>query len=150
MLFRSINSYEFKGHTENIRNLKSFYDANLNLLKKPIAQELFYENGTILTQTKDEPSTLYTQTSSVQNSHVANGCIIEGSVENSIIFRGVKIAKGAVVKNSIVMQKSQIKENASVVNSILDKESCIGEGVRIAGSTLIPYVVEKRQNIRKD
>lgn len=145
-----INSYEFKGHTENIRNLKSFYDANLNLLKKPIAQELFYEGGTILTQTKDEPSTLYTQTANVQNSHVANGCIIEGTVENSIIFRGVKIAEGAVVKNSIVMQKSEIHENASVVNSILDKETVIGEGVRIAGSTLIPYIVEKRQKIGKD
>lgn len=145
-----INSYEFKGHTENIRNLKSYYDANINLLKKPIANELFYERGTILTQTKDEPSTLYTETANVQNSHVANGCIIEGSVENSIIFRGVKIAKGAIVKNSIVMQKSEIGENASVVNSILDKETQIGEGVRIAGSTLIPFVVEKRQKIRKD
>jgi len=145
-----INSYEFKGHTENIRNLKSYYDANINLLKKPIANELFYERGTILTQTKDEPSTLYTETANVQNSHVANGCIIEGSVENSIIFRGVKIAKGAVVKNSIVMQKSEIGENASVINSILDKETQIGEGVRIAGSTLIPFVVEKRQKIRKD
>ncbi|MDY0236378.1 MAG: glucose-1-phosphate adenylyltransferase subunit GlgD [Gudongella sp.] len=145
-----INSYEFKGHTENIRNLKSFYDANLNLLKKSIAQELFYERGPIFTQTKDEPSTLYTETANVQNSHVANGCIIEGSVENSIIFRGVKIGKGAVVKNSIVMQKSEIQENASVVNSILDKNAIIGEGVRIAGSTLIPYVVEKAQKIRKD
>jgi len=145
-----INTFEFRGHVENIRNLKSFYDANLNLLKKKVAQELFYERGTVFTKTKDEPSTLYTETSDVQNSLVANGCIIEGHVENSIIFRGVKIGKGAVVKNSVVMQKAEIGENALVVNSILDKDAVIGEEVRIAGSSLMPYVVQKKQILRKD
>ncbi|MGM0397121.1 MAG: glucose-1-phosphate adenylyltransferase subunit GlgD [Bacillota bacterium] len=145
-----INTYEFKGHTENIRNLKSFYDANMNLLKKNISRELFYQKGTIFTKTKDEPSTLYTDSAVVQNSLVANGCVIEGTVENSIIFRGVKIKKGAVVKNSIIMQKSEIHENAVVINSIMDKSAVVGEGVRIAGSMLMPFIVEKKQEIRKD
>jgi glucose-1-phosphate adenylyltransferase len=145
-----INTFEFRGHVENIRNLKSFYDANLNLLKKKVAQELFYEKGTVFTKTKDEPSTLYTSDSDVQNSLVANGCIIEGSVENSIIFRGVKIGKGSVVKNSVVMQKAEIGENAVVVNSILDKEAIIGDDIRITGSPLMPYVVQKKQILRKD
>lgn len=145
-----INTFEFRGHVENIRNLKSFYDANMNLLKKKVAAEMFYERGTVLTKTKDEPSTLYTETSDVQNSLVANGCIIEGHVENSIIFRGVKIGKGAVVKNSVIMQKSEIGENALVVNSILDKDAIIGDDVRIAGSALMPYVVQKKQILRKD
>ncbi len=145
-----INTYEFEGHTENIRNLKSFYDANMNLLKKDISRELFYRNGIILTKTKDEPSTLYTESSIVQNSLVANGCVIEGTVENSIIFRGVKIKKGAIVKNSIIMQKSEIQENAAVINSIMDKSGIVGEDVRIAGSMLMPFIVEKKQEIRKD
>lgn len=145
-----INSFESKGHVEVIRDLKSFYDANLNLLKKDISQEIFFEGGMIYTKTKDEPSTLYTDTSNVQNSLIANGCIIEGEVENSIIFRGVKIKKGAVVKNSVVMQKSEIEENALVVNSILDKRTIIEEGARIAGSGIMPYVVEKYKRIKKD
>lgn len=145
-----LNSYEFKGHVESIRNLKSFYDANMNLLKKDIARELFYSNGIIYTKTKDEPSTLYTEDSSVHNSLVANGCVIEGTVENSIIFRGVKIKKGAIVKNSIIMQKSEIHENAAVINSIMDKQGIVGEDVRIAGSMLMPFIVEKKQEIRKD
>lgn len=145
-----INGYRFDGHVENIRNLKSFYDANINLLKKDVARELFYQGGTIFTKTKDEPSTLYTESSKVQNSLIANGCVIEGTVENSIIFRGVTIGKGALVKNSVIMQKAEIHDNAAVVNSILDKQAVIGEGVRIAGSTLMPYVVEKKQVIRKD
>lgn len=145
-----INTYEHKGHVESIRNLKTFYDANLNLLNRDISRELFYDGGAVFTKSKDEPSTLYTESSNVQNSLIANGCIIEGDVENSIIFRGVKIGKGAIVKNSIVMQKSQIKENAIVVNTILDKYAIVGNGVRIAGSSAMPYVVEKYQEIRRD
>lgn len=145
-----INSYEFKGHVENIRDIKSFYDANMNLFNKEIADELFYKNGAIFTKAKDEPSTLYTESSLVQNSLVANGCVIEGTVENSILFRGVKVKKGAVVKNSILMQKSEIQEGATVINTIMDKQGVIGEGVSIAGSMLIPFIVEKKQVLRKD
>lgn len=144
-----INSFEFDGHIESIRSIKAYYDANLNLLNRKIARELFFDRGTIFTKSKDEPSTLYMETSVVKNSLVANGCIIEGEVENSIIFRGVHIGKGAVVKNSIVMQKSEIKENAIVVNTIMDKHSIIGERVRIAGSSVMPYVVEKYQEIKE-
>lgn len=145
-----INTFEFEGHVETIRNLKSFYDANLNLLNKDISKELFFKGGAIFTKSKDEPSTYYSESSNVQNSLIANGCIIEGNVENSIIFRGAKIGKGAIVKNSVVMQKSEILEDAIVVNTILDKQTSIGEGVRIAGSAVMPYVVEKYQKIRKD
>ncbi|MDR7869668.1 MAG: glucose-1-phosphate adenylyltransferase subunit GlgD [Tissierellaceae bacterium] len=145
-----INSYEFKGHVEVIRDLKSYYEANLNLLKREISQELFFNGGTIYTKTKDEPSTFYSTSSNVQHSLVANGCIIEGNVEGSVIFRGVKIGKNAIVKNSIIMQKSVIEDGAVVVNSILDKYSRVAKGASIAGSSLLPYVVEKYGEITKD
>ncbi|MFA7534054.1 MAG: glucose-1-phosphate adenylyltransferase subunit GlgD [Tissierellaceae bacterium] len=145
-----INTYEFKGHVETIRDLKSFYKANLNLLSKDISRELFFQGGAIYTKSKDEPSTLYTESSNVQNSLIANGCVIEGDVENSIVFRGVKIGKGAFIKNSVVMQKSVIEENAIVVNAVLDKQTFIGKGVNIGGSILAPYVVEKYQRIVKE
>ena len=145
-----INSYEFKGHVEEIRDLKSFYEANLNLLKRDISQEFFFKGGTIYTKAKDEPSTFYSASSNVQNSLVANGCIIEGDVEGSIIFRGVNIGKNAIVKNSILMQKSVIEDGAAVINSILDKYARVTKGANIAGSTLLPYVVEKYGEITKD
>jgi len=135
---------------EYIKDIKSFYDANMKLLNRGISRELFFEGGTIFTKSKDEPPTLYKDLATVNNSLIANGCIIEGEVQNSIIFRGVKIGKGSIVKNSIVMQKSIIEDNAIVVNSILDKYAKIGNGVRIIGSTLMPYVVEKAQRIRKE
>lgn len=145
-----ITTYKHEGHVEVIRNVKSFYDANLNLLDKDISRELFFQGGPILTKTKDEPSTIYTNDSLVENSLVANGCVIEGQVENSIIFRGVKIGKGAIIKNSIIMQKTEIEEDAIVVNTVTDKYTKIGKGVRITGSPHLPYVLEKYQKIRKE
>ena len=146
----NVQTYEHKGHIENIRDVKTFYDANLNLLKYKISQELFFQGGQIYTKAKDEPSTLYKNGSNVQNSIIANGCIVEGTVENSLIFRGVKIGKGAVVRNSIVMQKSIIEEDAVVVNSILDKYVHIYQGANIVGNQAIPYVVEKNRSIKKE
>ena len=145
-----INTHEFKGHIERINDLKSFYDANLNLLKKEISQEIFFGGGPVFTKTKDEPSTFYSDSSQVHNSLIANGCIIEGNVENSIVFRGVKIGKNVIVKNSILMQKSEVHENAIVVNTIMDKYSSIGEGLRIVGNSTMPYVVEKSKDLRKE
>ena len=145
-----INTYEFKGNVQTIKNLKTYYDANLQLLDREIAKEVFHEGGAIFTKSKDEPPTLYSDSSNVQNSYVANGCIIEGDIENSIVFRGVKVGRGAIVKNSILMQKSEVMENAIVVNTILDKYTCVGEGIRLTGSSVMPYVVEKYQKIRKD
>lgn len=145
-----MNSYEFKGHIEDIKDTETYYRANMNLFDKEIFNELFFKYGSIFTKPKDEPATLYKEGSSVSNSIVANGCVIDGRVENSIIFRGVEIEKGALVKDSIVMQKSKIKKDSIVVNSILDKYSLVGEGVDIVGTKSNPYLVGKNVKIRKE
>lgn len=142
-----INSYEFKGNVETVSNLKEYYDTNMALLKRDVSKEIFFEGGAIETKSKDEPSTLYKESSKVENSLIANGCRIEGEVENSIIFRGVTIGKGAIVRNSIIMQKTIVEEGAIVVNSILDKYTVIKNGARITGSPGLPYVVEKYSEI---
>lgn len=145
-----INSYEFKGHIEDIKDTEAYYRANMNLLNSKIFYEFFFKGGAIFTKSKDEPSSLYTNDSDVENSLIANGCVIEGKVQNSIIFRGVEIEKGAIVRDSIVMQKSKIKKDAVVVNSILDKYSCVGKDVNIVGTKSNPYLVGKNVKIRKE
>lgn len=144
------NAFEFNGHMESIRNLKTYYEANMNILKRTVFKEIFFKEGLISTKAKDEPSALHTTTSKVENSIIANGCIIEGHVENSIIFRGVKIGKNAIVKNSIIMQKTEIEEDAIVVNTIADKHTRICKGVSLAGSQAIPYIIEKNQKVEKE
>lgn len=145
-----INAFELKGLVQVIKDTSSYYNANLNLLNKENFEELFCNNGRVMTKTKDEPPTIYRQNPKVKNSLIANGSDIEGDVENSIIFRGVKIEKGAIVKNSIIMQKSIIRQGAVVVNSIIDKYAEIEEEVSLVGSVNQPYIVGKYGVVKKD
>lgn len=145
-----INTYAYDGFMENIVDISSYYEANLNLLNREQYYELFHKGGKIRTKTKDEPPTIYNDFPNVTNSLIANGCVIEGEVENSIIFRGVHIGKNATVKNSIVMQKSVIGEDGIVINSILDKFSEVEKGAHLVGSFSQPYVLGKNKVVRKD
>lgn len=138
-----IGIYKQDSSVELIRDLKLFYDVNMKLLNQDFYNKLFYDNGVVLTKSKDEPSTSYGENAKINNSLIANGCKIDGYVENSIIFRGVEIKSGAVIKNSILFQNTVIGKEAVVVNTITDKGAYIKDEVSIAGSRTAPYVVEK-------
>lgn len=144
-----IGTYEVKSHVEYIRDLNSFYTANLNLLDQGIYTDLFLMGAGILTKNKDEPSTLYERGSEVTNCVVANGCIIEGQVKDSVLFRGVRVGKNAIVKNSVIFQGTVIEDGAIVVNSVVDKYATIKENVFVQGTTNNPYVVKKNQVLEK-
>ncbi|MDO5718357.1 MAG: glucose-1-phosphate adenylyltransferase subunit GlgD [Tissierellia bacterium] len=144
-----IGTYHVDGHVEVIRDLRSYYEANMNLLVPDIYHEMFFGRNNIYTKSKDEPSTIYKDSSKVSNSLLANGCIIEGHVENSIIFRGVKIGKDAIVKNSIIIQKSVIGADSIIVNVIVDKYGVVEDGVTLVGNPLQPYVIAKGKTIGK-
>lgn len=146
----SITSYELTGYVEIIRDLRTFFQANMELLNRQKFTRLFTDNGRVFTKTKDEPSTIYRNSPEVENCLIANGCEIEGDVENSIIFRGVKIGKGAIVRNSVIMQKAEVGEGAVIVNSILDKYVTVEKEVSLVGSVNQPYVVGKSETIKKD
>jgi glucose-1-phosphate adenylyltransferase len=139
-----VNAYEFKGYLSCISCINSYYNASMDLLNSNINKELFLNNGRIYTKSQDEPPTLYSDSSNVSNSLIANGCIIEGSIENSIIFRRVKIHKDAEIKNCIIMQNCEIKAGAKLTNIIIDKHIVIEEGKELKGDIDFPLVVEKK------
>ena len=143
-------TYKHSGHIEDIKDTENYYKANMNLLHGKVSKEVFFKGGAVYTQSKDEPPTLYTDDSNVENSLIANGCVIEGTVKNSIIFRGVKVKKGAIIKDSIIMQKSTIEEDAYIVKSVLDKRVLVEAGVTIVGTKTNPYTVEKMTTVRKE
>lgn len=145
-----IGAYEVKSHVEVIRDTATYYQANMNLLDHEVYREMFYKGGMVYTKSKDEPSALYKETANARNSLIANGCMIEGQVENSIIFRGVHIHKNAIVRNCILFQKTEIGENAVLINAITDKYSRIGAEVTLVGSSSNPYVVAKNELIGKN
>ena len=141
----NVDFYRTTSHLEIVKDTYSFFEANMKLLDRDLFDELFYKNGLVFTKSKDEPSTSYTKESHVRNSLVANGAIIEGEVENSIIFRGVTIAKGAVVKNSIIFQDSVIGENAILNFVITDKGTKVGKNMKLFGNRPHPYVSNKNE-----
>lgn len=139
-----VNAYEFKGSLNCINSVNAYYKANMDLLNLENNSELFFSNGLVYTKSQDESPTKYTECSKVSNSLVANGCIVDGKVENSIIFRRVKIHKDAEVKNCIIMQNCEIKAGAKLTNIIIDKNITIEEGKELKGDADIPLVVERK------
>ena len=115
--------------TEDISQLfpifKGYYDANMSLIDIKSAESLFNEDWPIYTRTNDSCPTQYFESADVKGSVVSNGCLIEGSIENSIIGRGCVIKKGAVIKNSIILPDAVIGENVHVENQVIDKHAKI-------------------------
>ena len=140
-----IDFYRTTGHLEIVRDTYSFFEANMKLLDRELFDELFYKNGLVFTKSKDEPSTSYTKESHVRNSLVANGSIIEGDIENSIIFRGVTVKKGAVIKNSIIFQDSVISEDTILNFVITDKRTKVGKNTKLFGNRHHSYVTNKNE-----
>ncbi|KRE46729.1 glucose-1-phosphate adenylyltransferase subunit GlgD [Paenibacillus sp. Soil522] len=143
----NVYAFEYKGHLAVINSIHNYYKFSMDLLKPEVYESLFFEPGPIYTKIKDEPPTKYTRDIQAANSLIANGCIIEGTVENSILFRGVKVAKGAVVKNSILMQNCVIEEEAFLEHVILDKEVYVTQGSRLIGEQTAPTVFTKKSRI---
>ncbi|KEO85252.1 glucose-1-phosphate adenylyltransferase subunit GlgD [Tumebacillus flagellatus] len=143
----SVHAFQHKGHLSIINCTASYYEQSMRLLNPDVWKELFFQPGLVYTKIKDEPPAKYIETADVHNSLIANGCIVQGNVENSILFRGVKVAKGAKIRNSIIMQECEIGEDAVVENMILDKEVCIKRGQSLVGNAAEPIVINKRSII---
>ncbi len=139
----SVYGYEFKGYWRNICSVKNYYRCSMDMLNPEVRKELFIDNGKIYTKVKDEAPAKYNEEAEVKNSIVADGCFIEGIVENSVLFRGVMVAKGAVIKNSIVMQSSVIEQDASINYAILDKNVVLTRGKNLKGESDWPIVIGK-------
>ncbi len=142
-----IYGFHHQGYLAKIDCVRSYYRHSLDLLNPSVSQELFFSKGLIYTKVKDGPPTKYMESSKVHNSLIANGCIIEGQVENSIIFRSVKVGKGAVVKNSVIMQRSTIEEDALLEHVIADKRVLITRGKQLKGDGQYPLVIQRRSII---
>lgn len=138
-----IYGYEYTGHYVRIDSIASYFQANMELLKDEVRNALFYQDHKIYTKIRDEIPTLYCREAQVKNSLVADGCIIEGTVENSIISRGVRIRKGAVVKNSIIMQSCEIQSGCQLDYTIADKDVVIRENRKLFGYEMYPMVLSK-------
>ncbi len=136
-----IRGYEYKGYYRCIESIPSYYRFNMDMLSYPLRQEMFGIRP-VYTKVRDEVPAKYAEGAKCQNSLVADGCIIEGEVINSVLFRGVRVRRGAVVKNSVIMQECDIQENVEVDNVIFDKLVTIRSG-KLIGQKAYPVVIGK-------
>lgn len=142
-----IYGFKVDGYTSVIKSAEDFYKTNMDLLKKDVRLELFCGKNPILTRIKDSVPTIYGENAKVKNSFVADGATIDGTVENCIIFRDVRIKAGANVKNSIIMQGGIIEENAILSGVITDKDVLISEGRILAGTENMPFIINKGKTV---
>lgn len=139
-----VRGFCYDGYVAHIHDMNSYFEENMRLLKEENLNALFSGNQ-IYTKIRDDNPTRYINGAKAKNVMVADGCVIEGEVENSVLFRGVKIGKGAKVKNCVLMQDTVIEDNASVEYVITDKNVTISEGKSLTGNDSFQVYVAKGQ-----
>lgn len=143
----NINVYEFCDHVLRNHNILSYFKNNFKLMDENVRSSIFYKNSPIFTKVRDEAPTYYSEGSAARECLIADGCVIEGKLENAVLFRGVTIEEGAKIKNSIIMQDTVIGRGARVENAIIDKDATITPGAVLIGGTSSPMVIHKGETI---
>lgn len=137
-----VYNYKFTGYYGGIKSMATYFKHNMALLDKDVRSELFSARD-IYTKVKDSAPSKYGDDAKVSNSLISDGCEIHGTVKNSILFRGVKVERGAVVENCILMQDNVIGENAKINCVITDKNVVIRDRRTLSGCEALPYFVQK-------
>ena len=142
-----LHSYVWDGYAARIRSLKEYYDRSMELMNGSIRREVFHPARPVLTKERNDASTYIDPAGACCNCLVADGCTIEGSVENSVLFRGVSVARGAEVKNCILMQDVTVSRDAVVHHVIADKNVEILEGRTLMGHEMYPLALAKGSKV---
>jgi len=146
----NIFAYKYVGYVGSFNSVRDYLKTNQQLLDCNIKSEVFNKHRPIITKTQDNPPAKYTSSSNINDSVISTGCIIKGTVDNSIIFRGVIIEENTIVKNSIIFQNSTIGKNSYLDNVVMDKQTNIDDYMSITGDYRDPIVLDKNNKYRKD
>ena len=138
-----LNSYIWSGFAAQVRSVQEYYDRSMQLLDPKIRKELFTPARPIMAKGADKSSTYVGSEGRCVNSMVAEGCRIEGVVENSILFPGVVVEKGAVVRNCVLFKESVVRKDAQLSYIIADKNVEVLAGRTLMGHATYPIVLEK-------
>lgn len=139
----NIAGYKFGGYYAQIDSMAAYFNANRELFNSKVREELFHSDNPIYTKVRDNAPAKYEIGANVKNTLVADGCVIDGTVENSVLFRGVKIGKGSVIKNSILMQDTTVGDNCEINHAILDKDVVVAGFRTLSGTEDYPVYVAK-------
>lgn len=145
----NFRAYKYDGYFANITSMQSFFAHNMELITNPEVRDALFgvKNRPVYTKVRNSAPAKYGANSAVKNSLIADGCVIEGTVENSILFRGVKIGRNTTVKNSILFQDTVTGENVILNCVITDKNVVIRDDRMLSGHESLPFFIEKGKMI---
>ena len=139
--------YEFTGSAYSISSLGSYFKANMALMDPKVRAQLFEPSRPIYTKVRDDMPARYGLGSQVSNSIIADGCLIEGEVENCVLFRGVQVHKGAKLRNCVIMQDAVIGENSRLDFVVADKDTIFDPNRTLMGYQTYPVFVAKGSKV---
>ena len=141
----NVQGYKYEGYYARISGMRSYFEENMKMLDDANVDALFADP--VYTKIRDDNPTRYIPGSKAKNIMAADGCVIEGEVENCVLFRGVKIGKGAKVKNCVLMQDTVVEAGVEIEYVISDKNVVISEGKQLKGTDTFPVYVEKGKRV---
>lgn len=154
VILRNLNTrkhavYKYDGYFGCIRSFADYFKYSMDLITDSNARKSLFnvKNRPIYTKVRNSVPTYFSPESNVVNSLIADGCRIEGTVENSILFRGVKVSKNATIKNSIIMQDTYIGEGSYINCVVSDKNAFVKDGRLLSGTEELPYYISKNQTL---
>ena len=143
-----IQAFPYTGYYARIDSLPAYFRCSMEMLDPAVRRELLRTEGQpIFTKVRNSAPSLYRTGANVSNSVVADGCIIEGTVENCIVFRGVKVGRGSVIRNSVLLQNTTIADGVSLNCVITDKNVVIRDGRTLSGDASLPFFIGKGKMI---
>ena len=143
----TINVYSFQGVALYNDTVEEYYRNSLALIDEPVRRDLFHGNHPVFTRVRDRVPSYYGETCCVNNSIVADGCMVEGKVEKSVLFRDVTVCEGAEVENSVVMNDTVVGEGAQIRYAILDKDVTIRPGAQLVGTEKNPIIIKRGETV---
>ena len=146
---KNFRVYKYDGYFACVSSLADYFRCSMEQINDDNARKSLFDvpNRPVYTKVRNSTPTYYSDTSSVKNSMIADGCVIEGTVENSILFRGVKVGRNCTVKNCILMQDTITGENVFLNYVIADKNVVVRDGRMLSGCDVQPYYIEKGKMI---
>ncbi len=143
----SVNVHLFDGVALYNESTEEYYRANLAIINKEIRHDLFNSNHPIYTKVRDRVPSYYGESCHIENCTVADGCILEGTVRDSVLFRQVSIGAGTLVEDSVIMNDTVVGENCELKCVILDKDVTVRPGSKLIGTPTTPVIIKRGETV---
>ncbi len=143
--YRSVKrliGYKYEGYWKNIASVEDYYQANMDFLKPEMRQKFFKEEPHIYSKVDDLPPAKYNPGSEVSNSLISSGCIINGTVSDSVLFKTVYVGNGSVVRNCVVLNDVYIGDNSYLENCIVDSRCALKPNAYFKGEGGIEVITD--------